>query len=40
MSHPRDSEHVIWIADLAVSTLLLFRDQRAVDAVREGRREL
>ncbi len=28
MGHPRDDEHVIWIADLGISTLLLFRDQR------------
>ena len=28
MAHPRDNEDVFWIADLRVSTLLLFRDQR------------
>ncbi len=28
MTHSKDNEHVIWIADLSISTLLLFRDQR------------
>ncbi len=28
MAHSRDNQDVIWIADLGVSTLLLFRDQR------------
>lgn len=28
MAHPKDNEHVLWIADLNVSTLLLYRDQR------------
>jgi diadenosine tetraphosphate (Ap4A) HIT family hydrolase len=28
MAHPRDNEHALWIADLSISTLLLFRDQR------------
>jgi diadenosine tetraphosphate (Ap4A) HIT family hydrolase len=28
MAHPRDNEHVLWITDLSISTLLLFRDQR------------
>lgn len=28
MGHPRDNDHGLWIADLSVSTLLLFRDQR------------
>ena len=28
MGHPKDNEHVIWIANLSVSTLFLFRDQR------------
>jgi diadenosine tetraphosphate (Ap4A) HIT family hydrolase len=28
MEHPRDNKDVLWIADLSVSTLLLFRDQR------------
>jgi diadenosine tetraphosphate (Ap4A) HIT family hydrolase len=28
MTHPQDNEHVLWIADLSISTLLLFRDQR------------
>jgi diadenosine tetraphosphate (Ap4A) HIT family hydrolase len=27
-SHPKDNKDVIWIADLSISTLLLFRDQR------------
>jgi diadenosine tetraphosphate (Ap4A) HIT family hydrolase len=26
--HPRDNEDVLWIADLAISTLLLYREQR------------
>lgn len=28
MSHPRDNDDALWIADMAVSTLMLFRDQR------------
>ena len=28
MAHPNDNEHVLWIAELSASTLLLFRDQR------------
>lgn len=28
MKHPRDNEDVLWIADLSVSTLFLFREQR------------
>ena len=28
MEHPRDNKDVLWIADLSISTLLLFRDQR------------
>ncbi len=28
MSHPRDNDDVLWIGDLKVSTLMLFRDQR------------
>ena len=28
MAHPKDNTHAIWIADLRISTLLLFRDQR------------
>ncbi|MFQ5436042.1 MAG: HIT family protein, partial [Anaerolineae bacterium] len=28
MKHPRDNEDVLWIADLSISTLLLYRDQR------------
>ena len=28
MKHPRDNEDVLWIADLSISTLFLFRDQR------------
>jgi len=28
MGHPRDNDAVLWIADLRISTLLLFRDQR------------
>jgi diadenosine tetraphosphate (Ap4A) HIT family hydrolase len=27
-THPKDNDDVIWIADLAVTSLLLFRDQR------------
>lgn len=28
MKQSRDSEHAFWIADLSISTLMLFRDQR------------
>jgi diadenosine tetraphosphate (Ap4A) HIT family hydrolase len=28
MPHPKNNEHVLWIADLTISTLFLFRDQR------------
>ena len=28
MKHPRDNQDVLWIADLSISTLLLYRDQR------------
>lgn len=27
-THPQDNAHALWIADLSISTLLLFRDQR------------
>lgn len=28
MPHPKDSNDVLWIADLSISTLLLYREQR------------
>jgi diadenosine tetraphosphate (Ap4A) HIT family hydrolase len=28
MPHPKDDEDVLWIAELGISTLLLYRDQR------------